>query len=120
MSEDDYGCLILVIIGAVIYAIIYFCSIIFYQEPPIDVSFRESLMFDGKVLQVKNTTTDKHLSCLMTVHNYTHQQKKSFSFVLSPRETQEVGVLEIGWRFSTGESVSIEVEGFRTYDCKVP
>lgn len=120
MSEDDYGCLSMVIIVAVIYAIIYFCSFFSNPEPPIDVSFRESLMFDGKVLQVKNTTTDKHLSCLMTVRNYTLHQEKTFSFALSPRETQEVGVLEIDWRFSTGESVTIEVEGFRTYRCEVP
>lgn len=118
MSKEDSGCLLSVIIFVVI---VGFSSFFWKTEaPPIDVSFRGSLMFGGKVLQVKNTTTDKHLSCLMTVRNDTHHQEKTFSFALPPRETQEVGVREIGWRFYTGESVTIDVEGFKTYRCKVP
>lgn len=120
MSEDDDYFRVIFIFLSVLFLIALCCHFFLKPEPPIDVSFRESLMFDGKVLQVENTTTDKHLSCLMTVRNDTKHQEKTFSFTLSPSETQEVGMLEIDWAFLTGESVKIEVEGFSTYRCEVP
>lgn len=93
---------------------------IFKEKAPITVSFRNSLMFKGKVLRVTNTSNNAHLSCLLTACNDTKNQKRSYSFTLSPHETHEVGVLEMDWSFETRESVKIEVEGYATARYKVP
>lgn len=90
------------------------------EDAPIRVSFRDSLMFKGQVLRVTNTSSSAHLSCLLTVSNDTHNQKRSYSFSLSPRQTHEVGMMEMSWAFETGESVSIKVEGYATARFKVP
>lgn len=90
------------------------------EDAPIQVSFRDSLMFKGQVLRVTNTSNTAHLSCLLTVSNDTQNQKKSYSFSLAPRQTHEIGMLEMDWGFETGESVSIKVEGYATARYKVP
>ena len=83
------------------------------------VSFRDSLL-SGKVLQVRNTSDSAHLYCKVRAKNYTEGSKASYSFTLGPRDMKEGGLLEMDWAFNTGESVTIEVEGFSDLSFEVP
>lgn len=83
-------------------------------------SFRPSALDSaGLVLQVRNTSS-KSLSCAMTATNRTDAQKCRHSFSLGPNASVELGILETGWSFKSGESVEIAVEGHRSLDFKVP
>ena len=89
------------------------------ERAPLKVSFRDSLL-SGKVLQVRNTSDSAHLYCKVRAKNYTEGSKASYSFTLGPRDMKEVGLLEMDWAFNTGESVTIEVEGFSDLSFEVP
>lgn len=90
------------------------------NSPPLEVTFRQSLMDSaGLVLQVKNTER-KHLSCIMTAENRTYEAKVTYEFSLGPNEHTEIGIVEAAWTFKTGESVTIQTEGFSDMSFRVP
>lgn len=87
---------------------------------PLKVGFRGSALDRaGLVLQVQNTS-DKHLSCRMTAVNSVQAQRVNYSFDLAPYNSTEIGVLECGWSFKTGEGVAIQVEGHSPVSFPVP
>jgi len=89
------------------------------KRAPITTSFRQSSLDNsGLVLQVRNTG-DHHLCCYLTVKNKMLEQQISHSFNVAPYSQAEIGLLETGWTFKTGESCEIEVEGFRSISFKV-
>ena len=78
-----------------------------------NTSFRRSALDSaGLVLQVRNTSS-KSLSCAMTATNKTDGQDCRYSF-------SEIGIVEAGWSFKSGESVRIDVEGHRSLSLQVP
>ena len=87
---------------------------------PVEVTFRQSLLDEaGLVLQVHNTS-DGHLSCVMEAENNLQKQSVSHSFSLAPYEDMELGIIETGWSFRTGESVVVKCEGKIPYTTTVP
>ena len=89
-------------------------------SPPLKISFRgSSLDSNTLVLEVQNTS-DKHLSCKMWALNKVQRQTTDYSFSVGPYKMTEIGILECGWMFQTGESVSISTEGFADLNFKVP
>jgi len=79
---------------------------------PLQTSFRRSsLDADGLVLQVRNTSVED-LSCRMVAVNQTVQQKADYAFSLGSYKSTEIGILEAGWSFKSGETVNIWVEGY--------
>ncbi|RYD59771.1 MAG: hypothetical protein EOP83_20420 [Verrucomicrobiaceae bacterium] len=83
-------------------------------------SFRPSALDSaGLVLQVRNTSS-KSLSCAMMATNRTDGQVCRHSFSLGPNSLIELGIIETGWSFKSGESVEIAVEGHRSLGFKVP
>ena len=89
-------------------------------EPPLKVTFRQSVLdSDGLVLQVQNTS-GKYLSCCMHAKNSLHSQSTSYAFDVGPHKTEEIGLFETSWTFKTGEKVTIEVEGHSSKSLTVP
>jgi len=79
---------------------------------PISHSFRVSMLdSSGLVLQVHNTSNAKFFY-VMTARNKRLNQVNHKSFTLGADEWQELGLLEAGWSFKTGEQVWIESEGY--------
>lgn len=111
---------ITILFCAVAFIIISFAWKYFTSQSPIEVSFRQSALdSSGLVLQVRNNS-DKHLACVMTAQNKLVNQVAKYNFDLGPNETKEIGILESGWSFKSGESVWIETEGYATKEFEVP
>ena len=80
-------------------------------NPPVSISFRESLM-KGYVLQV-HSLSNEPIECRMSVYNDTHNQaRENIQFVLQPGEMKEFGLLELDWHFDPGEHGWVSVSGF--------
>lgn len=80
-------------------------------NPPVSISFRESLM-KGYVLQV-HSLSNEPLECRMSVYNDTHNQaRENIHFVLPPGEMKEFGMLELDWHFDPGEHGWVSVSGY--------
>lgn len=87
---------------------------------PLSVSWRRSALDSaGLVLQVSNTSGHS-LSCRLVAQNKTLNQATAYTFDLGPWKSTEIGILEAGWTFKSGEGVWIEVEGFATKSFSVP
>ena len=82
--------------------------------PPMSLTVRDSLMVENsKVFQVTNKSASELLMVKLTVRNKTHdQEQSSVWFKVGPCETQEFGVLEMGWAFMPGDEVTVEAEGY--------
>ncbi len=90
------------------------------KPAPLNTSFRRSALDSaGLVLQVRNTS-GKSLSCAMTATNKTDRQTCRYSFSLAPNSSTEIGLVEAGWSFKSGEDVRIDVEGHRSLSLQVP
>ena len=90
------------------------------KPAPLNTSFRRSALDSaGLVLQVRNTS-GKSLSCAMTAKNKTDGQTCRYSFSLAPSGSTEIGIMEAGWSFKSGERVQIDVEGHRGISLQVP
>lgn len=88
--------------------------------PPIKTTFRQSALdSSGLVLQVHNTGAG-HLACKMFVKNKTSGSKADYVFHVSPYAMEEIGILEAGWSFNTGERVRIKTEGYWDITLSVP
>lgn len=82
------------------------------ETPPIDIECRNSLLYKGKVIRVINKSESKHLSCCLRVRSRLNDSEKSYYFTIEPDDYEEVGVLEMGWNFCSGEKGEVEVEGY--------
>jgi hypothetical protein len=88
------------------------------QPAPVQTTWRPSAI-NGLVMQVQNTS-DKYLSCKLTVVNLTEHQSQRYSYTLDPYKQTEIGLMECNWAFLHGESGRIEVEGYTTKEFTVP
>lgn len=96
-----------IVAGIIIVGLCYFRGCF---NPPVSVSFRESLM-KGYVLQV-HSLSNEPLECRMSVYNDNHNQaKENIHFVLRPGEMKEFGMLELDWHFDPGEYGWVSVSG---------
>ena len=113
------------VIGIVVLVLLLVGGYAFYSNSskspptaPLKASFRASAI-SGLVLQVQNTSGE-YLSCKMWARNSTLNETTSYSFSLDPYKMTEIGILECGWSFQSGESVYIKTEGFADYSFAVP
>ena len=115
-SLDSGRCYVLYPASALLAFLLASCS----KPAPLNTSFRRSALDSaGLVLQVRNTSS-KSLSCAMTATNKTDGQDCRYSFSLAPSGFTEIGIVEAGWSFKSGESVRIDVEGHRSLSLQVP
>ena len=97
-----------IVVGIVIGVLCFFRGCF---NPPVSISFRESLM-KGYVLQV-HSLSNEPIECRMSVYNDTHNQaRENRQFVLQPGEMKEFGLLELDWHFDPGEHGWVSVSGF--------
>ena len=90
-------------------------------QPPIELSFRKSLLVEGKVLRVSNTSSKESLECTMQTSSPKTNEKCTYSFRLRPLQTYEIGVLETNWTFISNESVTVKATGYALpVSCTVP
>ena len=77
-----------IVVGIVIGVLCFFRGCF---NPPVSISFRESLM-KGYVLQV-HSLSNEPIECRMSVYNDTHNQaRENIQFVLQPGEMKEFGL----------------------------
>lgn len=90
---------------------VYMCATDKDLIPPVEVTFRDSLI-TGKVLQVRNTSAGETLNCNLRVSNKEKMQRGSYTFRVSPGSMHEIGLMEMGWSFEPGETYTIDVERY--------
>src|SRR6476660_2571314 len=82
------------------------------STPPINVSFRHSVLDSAKLVMIVRNTGDRSLSCLMTATNKTLNQQNQYPFSLGPRDSSEIGWMQTNWSFQSGETVTLAAEGY--------
>lgn len=119
LLESTYAFIVFI---AVVALLVWLC-VWGYQkanEPPIQTSFRDSLLYaNGKVLQVRNTGSAP-LGCRVEMVNVRGDQHQSYAFRVDPGERQEIGILECSWNFERNESVTLHTTGYTTLNFTVP
>ena len=83
--------------------------------PPATVTFRYSnnpFIASSKVMQVTNRSGKETLVMRLDVKNEKKQESGFHIFKLKPGETYEIGTMEMGWKFETGETYSIKADGY--------
>jgi hypothetical protein len=86
---------------------------------PIAISYRQSLLDSAGLVMIVNNTGSKYLSCRMNVSSGVNRTKTGYLFSLGPHASQEIGVIQAGWSFKSGEKVQIAVEGHVTHSIAV-
>ena len=97
-----------IVVGVAVVVLCYFRGCF---NPPVSVSFRESLM-TGYVLQV-HSLSNEPIECRMSVYNDSRNQaRENIHFVLPPGEMKEFGIMELNWVFAPGEHGWVSVSGY--------
>jgi len=86
---------------------------------PLKVSFRKSQVNDSLVARFTNTSTDKFLTAILTFKNSTYNEVKRRKLSVGPGHTAEVGWAQ-GWKFMSGEAITIESVGYAPLAVTVP
>ena len=86
---------------------------------PITITFRKSLLNDSLVARFTNTSKDKSLTAVVTFKNSTFNEVKSRKLSVGPGSTVEVGWTK-GWKFMSGETITVDSLGYDSLSVKVP
>ena len=87
-------------------------------EVPVTVTFRTSPFSNGLVAQFHNNS-NRHLAVVLDFQNKTLHQEKNGYIEIEPSATKEIGWLE-GWKFMSGETITISHEDYSTVTLRVP
>lgn len=85
---------------------------------PLVVTFRSSLLGNGLVAVIENTS-DRYLTVVLAVRNPTLSTVKRFTLELKPRSSTDFGHLE-GWTFASGDEVGLFNDEFSGLRLSVP
>jgi hypothetical protein len=113
--------LLVTLFASVILSVIAGCG----ELPPLQITRRDSLataFFEGKQSSVLIFTnlSDEHLSVTLKAiaKDGTSQL---WTFDLLPHEQgKEIGILETGWAFESGETIKVSIPGYRTRTETIP
>ena len=85
------------------------------MKPPISLGQRESMVGQGIVLSVTNTS-DEHLHEVTVTIESPSGEIKTYSIpTLRPHETENVGWLKLdGWPIPEGSEVTVSCKGYRS------
>jgi hypothetical protein len=89
------------------------------KDLPIKVSFRKSRANDSLVARFTNTSNDVFLTAFVTFKNSTYNESKRRKLSVGPGKTVEVGWAQ-GWKVMSGETITIESEGYSALVVTVP
>jgi len=85
------------------------------RRPPISVTWRISLLDDSSyVMQVTNRSNNETMVIHLNAKNKELGQHVSHTFKVAPGATEEIGILEAGWKFLPGETYSLRADGYTT------
>jgi hypothetical protein len=85
---------------------------------PVVVEFRASLLGQGLVAVINNTS-DRYLTLVLVVRNPTLSTVKRFTLEVSPKSSTDFGHLE-GWQFASGDEVGLFNDEFGALRLTVP
>jgi flagellar basal body-associated protein FliL len=85
---------------------------------PVVVDFRASLLGQGLVAEISNTS-DRYLTLSLVVRNPTSSTAKRFTLELNPKSSLDFGHLE-GWQFASGDEVALFNDAFGALRLTVP
>jgi hypothetical protein len=85
---------------------------------PVVVEFRASLLGQGLVAVINNTS-DRYLTLVLAVRNPTLSTAKRFTLELNPQSSTDFGHLE-GWQFASGDEVGLFNDEFGALRLTVP
>lgn len=83
--------------------------------PPVTITYRDSLVGIGKVIQIKNTSADHLYKVKVVGRNFQQNSSGSVKATddLAPGDVAEVGWMEFGaWTPQPGETVEVYSEGY--------
>jgi hypothetical protein len=86
---------------------------------PLKISFRKSTLNDSLVARFTNTSSDVFLTAVATFKNGTYNEVKQKKLNVGPGKTAEVGWAQ-GWRFMTGETITVQSQGYAPLTATVP
>lgn len=88
-------------------------------EPmPVAVTLRDSLVGEGRVAVFSNQTPHR-LTVRVVLENAALKDRREGNLDLDPNGTAEIGWLE-GWKFVSGETITISHPQYRTPTVRVP
>ena len=67
---------------------------------------------DSKVMQATNRRNQETLVVKLDVSNDRLKQERSYTFKVGPGATEEIGILEMQWKFMPGERYSLQADGY--------
>lgn len=81
--------------------------------PPVEVTFRETLVPGDhtKVLQVRNNGKDT-LALQIDAYNDDYNQHATHTFTVKPGRLYEIGRIEMNWQFERGERYTIKAMNY--------
>ncbi len=85
---------------------------------PIEITYRHSHLGEGYVVNFYNPTR-KYIQVKATFENPTFSEKKTTILSISPRSQIEYGWME-GWKFSSGEFITLEHADYLPLKTKLP
>ena len=107
--------LVAVVVGVCCACVLFLCGCEKMRiMPPVSVRFRNSLLNTStRVMQLTNRSCSELLVLDVSVKNKENPQGSAKRiFKVGPGQTKEVGVFEMGWTFTPGESISIQADGY--------
>lgn len=97
----------LIIIGIIIAIILIISNR--PQPPPISITWRNSLLGSGKVMQLHN---DSEGSLSLSVSGSDDKDSSKVALTISGGATKELGILEMNWDWQSGETYTIQAAGY--------
>ena len=83
------------------------------EPPPIEVTFRESLLAAGKIVQIKNTSNEPLAEIEVTLTAPGGDERRFLQESLDGYDGFEVGWKKLGgWEIPAGTEVKVRVEGY--------
>lgn len=87
-------------------------------DMPVSITWREAKLDSSLVAQFRNNS-NRHLAVMTRFENKTLNQTKEGYLELPPMETIEIGWME-GWKFMSGEYLTLAHEDYKTLSVRMP
>lgn len=90
--------------------------------PPVEITFRESLLAAGKIVQVKNTSNEPIAEIEVTLTAPNGEERRFVQESLDGYDAFEVGWKKLGgWEIPPGAEVRVRVKGYlRSVAASIP
>ena len=85
---------------------------------PVQITFRQAALGQGYVLQLKNEST-RHLAVAVVLENKTLNERQEGYLEIAPAGQTEHGWLQ-GWKFVSGETITLSHEDYQDLQARVP